>query len=55
MRISSHTGLTLVSTVDAGVAPAWDPILKKVLAKNRDERYATVKEFVTAVRDAPVR
>jgi len=43
------------STVDAGVATAWDPILKKALAKNRDERYATVKEFATAVRDAPAR
>ena len=43
------------STVDAAVAPVWDPILKKVLAKNRDERYATVKEFATAVRDAPAR
>jgi serine/threonine-protein kinase len=43
------------STVDAAVAPAWDPILKKALAKSRDERYATVKEFATAVRDAPAR
>ena len=33
----------------------WDEIVKKALAKNRDERYATVKEFATAVRDAPVR
>jgi serine/threonine-protein kinase len=43
------------STVDAAVAPAWDPILKKALAKSRDERYTTVKEFATAVRDAPAR
>ena len=43
------------STVDAGVHTAWDPILTKALAKNRDERYATVKEFATAVRDAPAR
>ena len=43
------------STVDAGVAPAWNPILKKVLAKHRDERYATVKEFAQAVKDAPAR
>ena len=43
------------STVDDTVAPVWNPILKKALAKNRDERYATVKEFATAVRDAPAR
>ena len=43
------------STVDTNVAPVWNPILKKALAKNRDERYATVKEFATAVRDAPAR
>jgi CHASE2 domain-containing sensor protein/tRNA A-37 threonylcarbamoyl transferase component Bud32 len=43
------------STVDANIAPVWDEILKKALAKNRDERYATVKEFATAVRDAPAR
>ena len=35
------------STVDTTVAPVWNPILKKALAKNRDERYATVKEFAT--------
>ena len=38
------------STVDASIAPVWGEILKKALAKNRDERYATVKEFATAVR-----
>jgi serine/threonine-protein kinase len=43
------------SSVDDTVAPVWNPILKKALAKNRDERYATVKEFATAVRDAPAR
>jgi hypothetical protein len=43
------------STVDANIAPVWDEILKKALAKNRDERYPTVKEFATAVRDAPAR
>ncbi len=43
------------STVDTSVHAAWDPILKKVLAKHRDDRYATVKEFAQAVRDAPVR
>jgi serine/threonine-protein kinase len=32
---------------------AWDAILAKALAKNRDERYATAQEFVDAVRQAP--
>jgi serine/threonine-protein kinase len=35
------------------VSPAWDPIVMKALAKNRDERYATAREFAQAVRDAP--
>jgi serine/threonine-protein kinase len=43
------------STLDNSVSPAWDAILKKALAKNRDDRYATVKELITAVRDAPAR
>jgi CHASE2 domain-containing sensor protein/predicted Ser/Thr protein kinase len=43
------------SSVDASVAPVWDAILKKALAKNRDERYATVKDLAIAVRDAPAR
>ena len=43
------------STVDTNVAPVWNPILKRALAKNRDERYPTVKEFASAVRDAPAR
>ena len=43
------------STLDKGISPAWDEILKKALAKKRDDRYATVKDFVTAVRDAPAR
>jgi len=43
------------SLIDASVSPVWDAILNKVLAKNRDERYATVKEFAVAVRDASAR
>jgi serine/threonine-protein kinase len=43
------------STVDPNISPTWDEILKKALAKNRDERYPTVKEFATAVRDTPAR
>jgi serine/threonine-protein kinase len=46
---------TKPSTVDTAISPVWDPILEKALAKNRDERYATVKEFAQAVRDAPAR
>jgi serine/threonine-protein kinase len=43
------------SSLEKSINPAWDAILKKALAKNRDDRYATVKEFITAVRDAPAR
>jgi serine/threonine-protein kinase len=43
------------SVVDASVSTVWEPILKKVLAKNRDERYATVMEFISHVRDAAAR
>ena len=42
------------STVDT-ISPVWDEILKKALAKNRDDRHATVKDFAQAVKDAPVR
>jgi serine/threonine-protein kinase len=45
----------LPTAIEKTIHPAWDEILKKALAKKRDERYATVKEFVTAVRDAPAR
>jgi tRNA A-37 threonylcarbamoyl transferase component Bud32 len=44
-----------VSSLDKAISPSWDEILKKALAKTRDDRYATVKEFITAVRDAPGR
>jgi predicted Ser/Thr protein kinase len=43
------------SQVDAAVDPAWDAIVMKALAKNRDERYATAKDFAEAVRDGPGR
>ena len=43
------------STVDTNIHPAWDPILKKALAKDREDRYAAVKEFAQAVPGAPVR
>jgi serine/threonine-protein kinase len=43
------------STIDAGVSPAWDPIVMKALAKDREQRYPTAKDFAHAVRDAPAR
>jgi serine/threonine-protein kinase len=43
------------STMDSSINAAWDAILKKALAKNRDERYPSAKEFAQAVRDAPGR
>jgi len=43
------------STVDTAVSAVWGPILEKALAKDRDQRYATVKEFAQAVRDALAR
>jgi CHASE2 domain-containing sensor protein/predicted Ser/Thr protein kinase len=43
------------SQVDPNVSPVWDPIVAKALAKNRDERYATAREFAQAVKDTPVR
>jgi serine/threonine-protein kinase len=46
---------TQPSALDARVHTAWDPILGKALAKNRDERYATAGELAVAVRDAAAR
>ncbi|HEY8233056.1 MAG TPA: CHASE2 domain-containing protein [Vicinamibacteria bacterium] len=43
------------SRVDSDVHPAWDAILKKALAKDRNDRYPTVKELAVAVRDARAR
>ena len=43
------------STLDAKLHATWDEILRKALAKNRDERYASAKELAQAVRDAPGR
>jgi CHASE2 domain-containing sensor protein/predicted Ser/Thr protein kinase len=41
------------STIDARLHSSWDEILGKALAKNRQERYPSVIDFVHAVRDAP--
>ena len=46
---------TQPSSIDAKVSAAWDVVLQKALAKNRDERYVSAKEFAQAVRDAPAR
>jgi serine/threonine protein kinase len=43
------------STLDARLHPAWDQILRKALAKDRDERYTTARELVQAVKDGPGR
>ena len=43
------------STVDAKVHTTWDEILRKALAKEREDRYATARELAQAVRDAPAR
>jgi eukaryotic-like serine/threonine-protein kinase len=41
------------SAIDAKLHTSWDDILGKALAKNREDRYATARDFVQAVRDAP--
>jgi serine/threonine-protein kinase len=41
------------SEVNASVHSAWDEILHKALAKNREERFASARDFVQAVRSAP--
>jgi len=51
--IQSHP--TQPSAMDAKIHGAWDNILGKALAKNREERYAAAKDFVEAVRAAPDR
>ncbi len=50
-----QTDPALPSTLDGRVHATWDEILRKALAKNREERYATVREFAQAVRGVPVR
>ena len=43
------------SQLDPNISPAWDAIVVKALAKDRDARYSTAKEFAQAVKDAPAR
>jgi serine/threonine-protein kinase len=43
------------SSLDSSINPVWDPILKKALAKDKNERYASVKELAMLVRDARAR
>ncbi len=40
------------SSIEPSLNPQWDAIVKKALAKSREQRYATAKEFGIAVRDA---
>jgi CHASE2 domain-containing sensor protein/tRNA A-37 threonylcarbamoyl transferase component Bud32 len=43
------------SLVDPEIAAAWNEIVGKALAKDREERYASAKAFAQAVKDAPGR
>ncbi len=43
------------SALDVKLHTTWDEILRNALAKNREERYAAAKDFVQAVKDAPLR
>jgi serine/threonine-protein kinase len=41
------------SLVDPNISHAWDAVVMKALAKNRDERFQSAKEFAQAVKDVP--
>ena len=41
------------SQVDPKVSPAWDAIVAKALAKVREDRYATARDFAQAVKEGP--
>jgi serine/threonine protein kinase len=43
------------SLVDPNISKAWDAIVMKALAKTREERYATAREFAEAVKNGPGR
>jgi serine/threonine-protein kinase len=45
----------LPSLTDPNISPAWDAIVMKALAKDRDERYLSAKDFAQAVKDGPGR
>jgi serine/threonine-protein kinase len=55
MLAIARAEITQASRVDAHVDASWDEVLRKALAKNPDERFATAKQFAEAVRDAPAR
>jgi serine/threonine-protein kinase len=40
------------STIDSKIAPSWDEILVKAMAKDRNKRYASARDLAAAVRDA---
>jgi CHASE2 domain-containing sensor protein/tRNA A-37 threonylcarbamoyl transferase component Bud32 len=43
------------SLVDPNISHAWDAVVMKALAKNKDERYPSAKDFAQAVKDVPAR
>ena len=43
------------ASLNPEITPALDSVLKKSLAKDKGERFQTGKEFLTALRSAPVR
>jgi len=43
------------SAVNAKIPAAWDKIVGRAMAKKREERYQTAREFAQAVQNAPVR
>jgi CHASE2 domain-containing sensor protein/tRNA A-37 threonylcarbamoyl transferase component Bud32 len=45
----------LPSLTDPNISPAWDAIVMKALAKDRDERYLSAKDFAQAVKGGPGR
>ena len=55
MLAIARAEVTQASRVDGKVDSSWDEILRRALAKNPDERFATAKQFAEAVRDAPAR
>jgi CHASE2 domain-containing sensor protein/predicted Ser/Thr protein kinase len=55
MLAIARAEVTQASRVDAHVDASWDDVLRRALAKNPDERFATAKQLAEAVRDAPAR
>jgi len=49
-----QTNPVRASEANASVHSAWDEILRKALAKDREQRYATARDFVQAIRAVPI-